>query len=179
MGASGLDARLFSLFVAGGAGVLLIIVGTLALLLQRIVQQDGRTEVQLPFGVRLSTNYPALMLALLGAFLAGLPVYMTHQQAKSPSLSHIPIAGRVAADGGDARGDLFLGITDKIVPVGDIGQDDREVRLEAVMFPEAGSYMVLGIANWDDGKQDVGFAPITREGAENAPTFKMHIRRRR
>jgi len=38
MGASGLDARLFSLFVAGGSGVLLIIVGTLALLFQRIVQ---------------------------------------------------------------------------------------------------------------------------------------------
>jgi hypothetical protein len=51
-----MDARMFSLFVARGAGILLIIVGTLALLLQRIVQQDGRTEVQLPFGVRLTTN---------------------------------------------------------------------------------------------------------------------------
>jgi hypothetical protein len=173
-----MDARMFSLFVAGGAGILLIIVGTLALLLQRIVQQDGRTEVQLPFGVRLSTNYPALILALLGAFLAGLPVYMTHQQSNNPPLSYIPITGQVAADRGDARGDLFLGITDKIVPVGDIGQEDKEVRLQAVMLPETGSYMVLGIANWDDGKQDVAFAPITREGTQNAPTFKMHIRRR-
>jgi hypothetical protein len=173
-----MDARMFSLLVAGGAGILLIIVGTLALLLQRIVQQDGRTEVQLPFGVRLTTNYPALILALLGAFLAGLPVYMTHQQGSSQTLGYIPVSGRVAADRGDVRGDLFLGITDKIVPIGDIGQDDREIRLEAGMLPEAGSYMVLGIANWDDGKQDVGFAPITREGTQNIPTFKLHIRRR-
>src|SRR5262245_18067838 len=173
-----MDARMFSLLVAGGAGILLIIVGTLALLLQRIVQQDGRTEVQLPFGVRLTTNYPALILALLGAFLAGLPVYMTHQQGSSRTLGYIPVSGRVAADRGDVRGDLFLGITDKIVPIGDIGQEDKEIRLEAAMLPEAGSYMVLGIVNWDDGKQDVGFAPITREGTQNIPTFKLHIRRR-
>jgi hypothetical protein len=179
MGASSMDAGLFSLFLAGAAGILLIIVGTLALMFQRIVQQDGRTEVQLPFGVRLTTNYPALILALLGAFLAGLPVYMTHQQGKSQPLSHIPITGRIATESGDARGDLFLGITDKLVPVGDIGQDDKEVRLQAVMLPEAGSYMIVGIANWDDGKQDVGFAPITRDETQSAPTFEMHIRRRR
>jgi hypothetical protein len=173
------DASIFSLFLAGGAGILLILAGTLALLFQRIVQEDGRTEVQLPFGVRLTTNYPALILALLGAFLAGLPVYMTQQHTKDQPLSQMSIAGRVATDVGEARGDLFLGITDKLVPVGTIGQDDRDVRLDAVMFPEAGSYMVVGIAHWDDGKQDVGFAPITRDGPQSAPSFQMHIRRRR
>jgi hypothetical protein len=81
-------------------------------------------------------------------------------------------------DRGNARGDLFLGVTDKIIPVGDIGQEDREVHLDALIFPETGSYMVVGIANWDDGRQDVGYAPITREGNQSTPTFRMRIRRR-
>jgi hypothetical protein len=178
MNAVGLDAGIWSLLLTGGAGIMLILAGTLALLLQRIVQHDGRTEVQLPFGVRLITNYPALVLALIGAFLAAMPFYLTHGQPKATAASRIAIAGQVTADRGDTRGDLFIGITDKIIPVGDIGQDDREVHLDALIFPEIGSYMVLGIANWDDGKQDVGYAPITREGDQNAPTFKMRIRRR-
>jgi hypothetical protein len=175
--AGGLDAGMWSLFLTGGAGILLIIVGTLALLLQRIVQQDGRTEVQLPFGVRLSTNYPALVLALVGAFLAGLPYY-THEKCQSMTPDRIPIAGQVGAESTDIRGDLFLGITERIVPVGDISHEDKEVRLEALKLPSANGYMVLGIAQWDDGKQDVGYASVTGGDGQNPPTFKLRIRRR-
>jgi hypothetical protein len=178
MHAVGFDPGIWSLLLTGVAGIMLILAGTLALLLQRIVQQDGRTEVQLPFGVRLTTNYPALVLALIGAFLAAMPFYLMHGQPKGPAATRIAIAGQVAADRGDTRGDLFIGVTDKIIPVGDIGQEDREVRLDALIFPETGSYMIVGIANWDDGRQDVGYAPITREGNQGTPTFRMRIRRR-
>jgi hypothetical protein len=147
-------------------------------LLQRIVQQDGRTEVQLPFGVRLTTNYPALVLALLGAFLAAMPFYLMHGQPKGTSASRIAIVGQVAADRGEMRGDLLIGVTDKITPVGDIGQAEREVRLDALIFPETGNPLVVGIADWDDGRQDVGYAPTTLEGNQGTRTFRMHIRRK-
>jgi hypothetical protein len=52
--AGALDAGMGSPFPTGGAGMLLTTVGTLALLLQRTVQQDVRTEVQLP---RLMTTW--------------------------------------------------------------------------------------------------------------------------
>ena len=178
MPAVSLDTGTWSLLLTGVAGIMLILAGTLALLLQRIVQQDGRTEVQLPFGVRLSTNYPVLVLALIGAFLAAMPFYLMHSQPKGTAATRIAIAGQVAADRGDTRGDLFLGITDKIIPVGDIGQEEREVHLDALILPETESYLVVGIAHWDDGRQDVGYAPITRERAQSTPAFRMRIRRR-
>jgi hypothetical protein len=106
MHAVGLDTGAWSLLLTGVAGIMLILAGTLALLLQRIVQQDSRTEVQLPFGVRLTTNYPALVLALIGAFLAATPFYVMHGQPKGTAATRIAIVGQVAADRGDTRGDL-------------------------------------------------------------------------
>jgi hypothetical protein len=178
MGAGGMDARMFSLFVAGGAGVLLIIVGTLVLLLQRIVQQDGQTEVQLPFGVRLTTNYPALILALLGAFLAGMPAYYTLQEPKAPGLDRLAISGQVGTDRRDVGGDLLLGLTPKLDFISELGHQERKVEFEVIGFPGGIGYTMVGIVNWDDGKKDIAFSPLTLDENRKTGKFEMRFRGR-
>lgn len=66
-------------FILCSVGGLVMIVGSLVLLGKRIIVLDSEgkqaTNVELPFGFKLNTHVPVLVMLLFGVFLFALPIY--------------------------------------------------------------------------------------------------------
>lgn len=81
------DATLFIFYLSALAGLTLT-VGSLFLLWKRTIVLDAKgevSEVKLPFGINLRTQFPVLMMFLLGAFLLYVPQYYKANACKKPA----------------------------------------------------------------------------------------------
>ncbi|MCA1616701.1 MAG: hypothetical protein LC800_21940 [Acidobacteria bacterium] len=77
------------IFIMCSVGGLIMIVGSLILLSKRIIVLDSEgkqsTTVELPFGVRLNTHFPVLVMLGFGVFLFALPIF------KNPDICSDPV----------------------------------------------------------------------------------------
>jgi hypothetical protein len=82
-----MDATLLIFYLSALAGLILT-VGSLFLLWKRTIVLDAKgevSEIKLPFGVNLKTQFPVLVMFLLGAFLLYVPQYYKANACKKPA----------------------------------------------------------------------------------------------
>lgn len=77
-------------YVCASAGLILI-VGSLMLISKRIILLDAttgevNTEFNLPFGIRLKTNLPVILMLSLGVLLLVFPIWQANEREKILSL---------------------------------------------------------------------------------------------
>ena len=82
-----MDATLLIFYLSALAGLIMTL-GSLFLLWKRTIVLDAKgdvTEIKLPFGVNLKTQFPVLVMFLLGAFLLYVPQYYKANACKKPT----------------------------------------------------------------------------------------------
>ena len=79
-----------TLFILCSAAGLVLVVGSLFLLWKGRIYLDSKGEkvsqVELPLGIKFSTEFPVLVLFLFGGVLLGFPVYYSRNICPMPSL---------------------------------------------------------------------------------------------
>jgi hypothetical protein len=161
------------------------LVGAAALFLQRFVRESGGTQVELPLGIRLTTNYPALVFAMIGLVIALFALnYETkdaqertadaQRKAAEAAVTTVRLQGSVSVT--DPRvEDVYLAIIGPGARMVSASESPQPVTLTMTgRRDEAMSATVVGMARRPGGRY-VTFATPTSDRSTEDLTFSLEV----
>ena len=124
-------------------GSILGIGGLVLLAKQKIVQEGNNIVVELPFGMKLSANYPSLVCSIMGVLLAGFSIYLYFE--KPYVHETLIVKGKVTRADRDNHGGMVVGV----VPGRYLATTNSDGGFTLEVFKGESSY--TGIASYIDG----------------------------
>ncbi len=161
-------------YVSAGAGFIMI-VGAVVMLSKRILVLDSQTgeystEFTMPFGIKVKTNLPVILMFVLGGFLLLVPIWLANQREKNRIDSE-----RLAAENKlrriSLKGPISYPDPVKVYVVAAEKADAlNEVNLE-VPLSRCGYTVAYWCAN---GARKLGEETINLTGDEKEPFFQLN-----